>query len=59
MIHLIQIKQQLYLSLIVDRLCKFDEFDFREIRNLGDGMDAIENYMVSIVDKYGDNLEEM
>lgn len=59
MIHLIQIKKQLYLSLIVDRLCKFDEFDFREIRNLGDGMDAIENYMVSIVDKYGDNLEEM
>ena len=59
MIHLIQIKKQLYLSLIVDRLCKFDEFDFREIRNLDDGMDAIENYMVSIVDKYGDNLEEM
>ena len=59
MIHLIQIKKQLYLSLIVDRLCKFDEFDFREIRNLGDGMDAIENYMVSIVDKYGDNIEEM
>lgn len=51
--------EPLYLSLIVDRLCKLDEFDFREIRKLGDGMDAIENYMVSIVDKYGGNLEEI
>ena len=51
--------EPLYLSLIVDRLCKLDEFDFRKIRKLGDGMDAIENYMVSIVDKYGDNLEEI
>ena len=51
--------EPLYLSLIIDRLCKLDEFDFREIRRLGDGMDAIENYMVSIVNRYGDNLEEI
>lgn len=51
--------EPLYLSLIVDRLCKLDEFDFREIKKLGDGMDAIEEYMLSIVNKYGDNLEEI
>ncbi|MBQ9731396.1 MAG: DUF4062 domain-containing protein [Bacilli bacterium] len=46
----------LYMSLVVDRLCMFDEYDFKNIRKLGDGMEAIEKYMLSIVDNYGDDL---
>lgn len=52
-------KEPLYLSLVVDRLCMFDEFDFKQIRKLGDDMSAIEEYMLQIVDNYADNLEDI
>ena len=47
----------LYLSLIVERLLMLDHEDFQNIRHLGDGMEAINKYMSSIVDNAGFNLK--
>ena len=46
----------LYLSLIVERLLMLDHEDFQNIRNLGDGMEAINKYMSLIVDHSGNDL---
>ena len=49
----------LYLSLIVERLLLLDHQDFQNIRNMGDGMVAIENYMKKIVNESGDSLKDI
>ena len=49
----------LYLSLLVERLCMLDEEDFNKIRALGDGMEAIDKYLIDIVNKSGSNLKEI
>lgn len=49
----------LYLSLIVERLMMLDYNDFQNIRNQGDGMNAINEYMVDIVRKSGNNLKSL
>lgn len=49
----------LYLSLIVERLLMLDHEDFQNIRNLGDGMEAINNYMLQIVNKSGSNIKDI
>ena len=49
----------LYLSLLVERLCMLDEEDFIAIRKLGDGMDAIDEHLINIVNKSGSNLKEI
>ena len=46
----------LYLSLVVERLLMLDNEDFKNIRNLGDGMEAINKYMISIVDNLGNDV---
>ena len=46
----------LYLSLVVERLLMLDSEDFQNIRHLGDGMDAINNYMISIVEDLGEDI---
>ncbi len=46
----------LYLSLVVERLLMLDGEDFQNIRNMGDGMEAINNYMLSIVDNAGNDI---
>ena len=46
----------LYLSLIIERLLLLDHQDFQNIRNLGDGMIAIEKYMSLIVNNSGNNI---
>lgn len=48
-----------YLSLVINRLLMLDSEDFQNIRNLGDGMDAINEYMIMIVDQVGDNVKEI
>ena len=45
----------LYLSLIVDRLLMLDNDDFAKIRSMGDGMDAINSYMLSLVKELGND----
>ncbi len=47
----------LYLSLIIERLLLLDHQDFENIRNLGDGMVAIEKYMTSIVNNAGKDIK--
>ena len=47
----------LYLALMVERLTMFDAADFRNIRELGDGMPAINKYMMQIVHKTGGTIE--
>ena len=47
----------LYLSLMVERLTMLDAEDFRKIRELGDGMPAINKYMMEIVHKTGGTIE--
>lgn len=49
----------LYIKLVVDRLLLLDSEDFANIRALGDGMDNINKYMISLVDNMADNLEEI
>lgn len=49
----------LYLSLIVERLMMLDYEDFLNIRNLGDGMDNINKYMIQIIKDSGDNIEDI
>ena len=46
----------LYLSLVVERLLMLDNEDFQNIRHLGDGMEAINNYMISIVNDLGEDI---
>ena len=46
----------LYLSLVVERLLMLDNEDFQNIKNLGDGMEAINQYMLSIVDHLGNDV---
>lgn len=49
----------LYIKLVVDRLLLLDSEDFANIRALGDGMDNINKYMISIVDGLADDLESI
>lgn len=49
----------LYLSLIVERLLMLDHEDFQNIRKLGDGMEAINKYMLLIVEKCGSNIKDI
>ena len=49
----------LYLSLIVERLLMLDHEDFQNIRNLGDGMEAINKYMLQIVNNSGNDIKEI
>lgn len=49
----------LYLSLIVERLLLLDHQDFQNIRNMGDGMIAIERYMSKIVNESGSNIKDI
>ena len=46
----------LYLSLVVERLLMLDNEDFKNIRDLGDGMGAINQYMLSIIDHLGNDV---
>ncbi len=46
-----------YIKLIVERLLMLDSDDFKQIRAMGDGMDAINQYMISIVDNIADDEE--
>ena len=46
----------LYLSLIVERLLMLDSEDFQNIKNMGDGMEAINQYMLSVVDQAGKDI---
>ena len=50
----------LYLSLLVQRLTMMNREDFAEIKNKGDGMSAIEQHQIELIEKKcPDNLEEM
>ena len=49
----------LYIKLVIDRLLLLDSEDFANIRALGDGMDNINRYMISLVDGMADNLEDI
>lgn len=49
----------LYLSLIIERLLILDHEDFQNIRNMGDGMEAISKYMSLIVKESGDNIRNI
>ena len=49
----------LYLSLVVERLLMLDNEDFKNIRNLGDGMEAINKYMLSIIDNLGNDVHSI
>ena len=46
----------IYLSLVVERLLMLDSDDFASIRQMGDGMDAINQYMINIVRNIGDDV---
>lgn len=46
----------LYISLVVERLLMLDSDDFQNIRNLGDGMTAINEYMLSTVRNIGNDV---
>ena len=48
-----------YLTLIINRLLMLDSEDFENIRNLGDGMNAINKYMISIVDEVGNTVKDI
>ncbi len=57
--HILQKKQSsnpFYLKLLVERLLMLDSNDFAEIRKMGDGMEAINSYMISIVDNVADSV---
>lgn len=49
----------LYLALVVERLLMLDNSDFAAIRHLGDGMEAINAYMISVVDNLGDDVRSV
>ena len=49
----------LYLSLIIERLLILDHEDFQNIRNMGDGMEAISTYMSLIVKQSGDDIKNI
>lgn len=46
----------LYLSLLIERILLFNANDFKEIKNIGDGMDAIEKYTLEVVKNTSDDL---
>jgi hypothetical protein len=52
-------KNPLYLYLAVTTLTMLDEDDFRKIREAGDGMDAINHYLVQRVSDLPDGLAEL
>lgn len=45
-----------YLSLVLNRLLMLDSNDFQAIRDMGDGIEAIDKYMISIIDNLGDDV---
>ncbi|MBQ2793681.1 MAG: DUF4062 domain-containing protein [Clostridia bacterium] len=49
----------LYIKLVVDRLLLLDSEDFANIRAMGDGMDNINKYMISLVDEMAEDLEDI
>ena len=49
----------LYLSLIVERLTMLNHDDFEKIRKSGDGMVAINKYMINIIDYLGNDLKSL
>lgn len=52
-------KSPLYLSLLIQRLVMLDSEDFQAIRNMGDGMDNINKYMIGIVQTAGRDTKEI
>ena len=52
-------EKPLYLSLIVERLLMLDSQDFARIREMGDGMDNINKYMIRIVREAGDDIADI
>lgn len=49
----------LYLSLVVQRLAMMDQEDFEKIIATGDGMDAITEYQIAVMDRLPENLEDL
>ena len=49
----------LYLSLIIHRLIMMDYNDFEKITEKGEGMEAITNYHLQLIDECPDSLEEL
>ena len=49
-------KSPLYLSLIIEKLLLLNREDFKSISKLGDGMAAIEKYMLSAIEKTSDDI---
>ena len=49
----------LYLSLLVQRLVMMNYDDFAAIRSMGDGMTAIEQHQMKLIDSCPDDLDEM
>ena len=46
-----------YNKLVIDRLLLLDSNDFKNIRLLGDGIDNINKYLISIIDNLSDNIK--
>lgn len=49
----------LYLRMAVTRLTLMDSSDFRKIMDAGDGMDAINQYLLELIHQMPDQLDEM
>lgn len=49
----------LYISLMVERLLMLDNDDFQAIRDMGDGMDNINKYMIGLVRESGDDIADI
>ena len=52
-------KSPLYLSLLTQRLIMLDYEDFAAIRKMGDGMDNINKYMISLIKAVGDDVKSL
>lgn len=49
----------MYLKLVVDRLLMLDSADFASIRGMGDGMDNINRYQLSVIESLPEDTEGM
>ncbi len=52
-------KNALYISLLLQRLMLFNDDDFKQIRELGDGQEGIDEHMLNVINISPDNLHEM
>lgn len=52
-------KSPLYLALLTQRLIMLDYEDFASIRAMGDGMDNINKYMISIIKNAGKSIRDI